>query len=50
MKLPGNKKLVTGKDGRQRIVEIINPKLDTSKKIRMKHSKKTRVVRKGTPT
>tara|TARA_R110000772_G_scaffold25515_2_gene66472 strand:+ start:4252 stop:4398 length:147 start_codon:yes stop_codon:yes gene_type:complete len=45
MKLPANKKLITGPDGRQRIVETINPRLDTSAKIRIKTSKKQRVVK-----
>ena len=45
MKLPSNMRLQKGEDGKMRLVEIINPKLDASAKIRMRKSKKQKPVR-----
>ncbi len=45
MKLPSNFKLKTDKDGKQRVVQVINPKLDASAKIRQRTSKRQRVVK-----
>jgi len=45
MKIPRNMRLVKDKDGKMRLVEIINPKLDASAKIRMRKSKKQRPAR-----
>jgi hypothetical protein len=46
MKMPSNTKLIYDTaTGRARIVEQISPKLDASKKIAIRKSKKTRVVR-----
>jgi hypothetical protein len=45
MKLPANKRLVTDHDGKKRIITVVNPRLDTSAKIRQKTSKRQRVVK-----
>lgn len=45
MKIPSNMRLQKGADGKTRLVEIINPKLDASAKIARKKSKKQKPVR-----
>lgn len=46
MKLPLNQKMILDTaTGRWRLVDRVNPKLDTSKKIAMRKSKKRKVVR-----
>ena len=47
MKLPKSYKIETDKNGRQRIVVTINPKLDASAKIRQRTSTKQRVVKRS---
>jgi hypothetical protein len=45
MKLPANQKLVTDKDGKQRIVTREDPRLSASAKIAKRNSKRQRPVR-----
>ena len=45
MKLPRNMRLTKDKDGKPRLVRIVDPRLDASAKIRQRTSKKQRVVR-----
>ena len=46
MKMPSNKKLIYDtQTGRARIVEQISPKLDASRKLKMRKSKKQRPAR-----
>ena len=47
MKLPRNKRLVTDKNGKQRIIDQVDPRLDASAKIRQRTSKKQKPVRRG---
>jgi hypothetical protein len=46
MKLPSSQRLILDTaTGKYRIIEQINPKLDASRKLQMRKSKKTKVVR-----
>jgi len=48
MKLPMDKKMILNTEtGRYRLVERVNPKLNTSKQIAMRKSKKQKVVRRS---
>jgi len=45
MKLPRNMKMVKDKDGKPRLVNVVDPRLDASAKIRQRKSKKQKPVR-----
>lgn len=47
MKIPRNKKLITDKSGKQRIITVTDPRLDASAKIRQRTSKKQTPVAPG---